>query len=811
MHRRTHIITITLALIFALTSLVGGYPATITLNTARAATNAPLPFTVPVASSFSATVATNRQNAIQLQGSDAEGTALTYATTSTPSHGSLSNLNSSTGVVVYTPTDGYVGADSFTYTVASGGDTSTAGTVTLAVTNAKTRIIDTIDPSMATGATGITFILTQAATSPGGLIPKGSSVSASVNSLGQFDISVYPSRSLTPAAYYQVWLKTSNLGQVLMGVYDIPLSTTTITLSPYKVTDTNLALQYSFASQAAVAGLVGAAATATTNTLLGTNPTNNALQKYNSGTGKFTNSTITDNGTAVTVAANTTVSGSVTTTGAVISENIALPAATKAMIANGQIPYSAEYVKGLVAYFDASTLDLAEGDKVASWPDLSGNARHAVQATGALQPTYHQSETFTESSAPYVTAGGTTQYLTVPIPASATKSFCLVIRNQTQFPTAYALNFDANNWFSTLAPNGSGRWTGYRTSLGGSTTPAGYAQEYSVPCWRMNSASSISVFMDGALVETYTPLDSALAAATSIKIGPGFGYLRQLAILDYGRAMTDAEVASHSTMLLGHNDLTWEVTYLGRNGVEYAPTLASEGVIVRKRGLRGKRSLVFLNHQASQTERVFFEATEQRAILTALVEAGYIVVISRQWDANALENSWGNDSALDANAELYDYVVAHYPVDTARVAMVGFSMGGISTALAFPDGRIPLKGAACFDCALDLAHLYANGFSSGINAAYQISGGNPYATATSGHDPRLLGAHASFSGKRLAFFRNTDDVIVNPTENTGDFQAQVASVATEETITSYTTGGGHLANIAASKTLLMEFLARCFA
>jgi hypothetical protein len=248
----------TLSLLVACALLVAHVPL------ARATTI----FTTPVASSFSTTVAANRQNAVQLQGSDAEGTSLTYATTSTPSHGTLSGLNASTGVVVYTPVADYVGADSFTFTVTSGGETSAAGTVTLTVTNRKTRIIDSVtDASGAPRSGKVTFILTQPVHSPSGLTPKGASVSASLNSSGQFDISVYPSRSLTPAAYYQVYWTGGAGQQELLGVYSIPLSTTTINLTPYKVVDTNLTAQYTFASEAAVAGLVAAVSDATLNSL----------------------------------------------------------------------------------------------------------------------------------------------------------------------------------------------------------------------------------------------------------------------------------------------------------------------------------------------------------------------------------------------------------------------------------------------------------------------------------------------------------------------------------------------------------------
>ena len=256
-----------LSLILILTLMLSGLahaPAS-----AVCAAPASAAFATPVAASFSTIVPAGRESAIVLQGSDADGTPLTYAIASSPSHGSLANLNASTGVVVYTPAAGYTGADSFTYTVTSGGDTSPAGTVTLTVSNSKTRIVDTVVNSSGTPRKGtITFVLTQPVTSPAGLVPAGASVSAQLNSAGQFDLSVFPSRSLQPAAYYQVWFTDSTtLKQELIGIYDIPFATNTITLAAYKVTDTALAARYTFASEAAVSALILAASTATLATL----------------------------------------------------------------------------------------------------------------------------------------------------------------------------------------------------------------------------------------------------------------------------------------------------------------------------------------------------------------------------------------------------------------------------------------------------------------------------------------------------------------------------------------------------------------
>jgi hypothetical protein len=271
-------------------------------------------FAGPVAASFSTAVPVTAQSVIQLQGSDADGTPLVYATTSSPAHGALSNLNAATGAVVYTPAAGYTGADSFNYTVTSGGATSAAGTVTITVTAARTRVIDTLtNPDGSPRQGKVSFFLTQAASSPSGTIPAKASVSAQLSPTGQFDVSLYPSRAVSPVQYYQAWFDDSvTRNTQLLGIYDIPAATTAVTLAGYRVTDANLSAQYVFASKAEVDALTAAVAAATTAQLFPSLTAGKHILWNGSG---FANSLISESGGAVTIGGNTTVSGTVTATG----------------------------------------------------------------------------------------------------------------------------------------------------------------------------------------------------------------------------------------------------------------------------------------------------------------------------------------------------------------------------------------------------------------------------------------------------------------------------------------------------------------
>ena len=90
----------------------------------------------PTANAQTTTTAENTADPIILTGTDPDSPALplTYAITTQPADGTLSNFNSATGAVTYTPNVGYVGPDSFAFTDSNGTNTSTPATVGIAVT-----------------------------------------------------------------------------------------------------------------------------------------------------------------------------------------------------------------------------------------------------------------------------------------------------------------------------------------------------------------------------------------------------------------------------------------------------------------------------------------------------------------------------------------------------------------------------------------------------------------------------------------------------------------------------------------------------
>jgi hypothetical protein len=164
------------------------------IQTTLTATITFVPDTAPVANNDNATTNLNTAVVITVlaNDTDAQGNIVpsTVAVGTPPAHGTAV-VNSVTGAVTYTPTLGYLGPDSFTYTVQdAAGNTSNVATVNLTINGTvdtitvtplyvqRTRLWSIIGASSARGSS-LTFYAGPDATGP----VIGSSV---VNRLGRF-------------------------------------------------------------------------------------------------------------------------------------------------------------------------------------------------------------------------------------------------------------------------------------------------------------------------------------------------------------------------------------------------------------------------------------------------------------------------------------------------------------------------------------------------------------------------------------------------------------------------------------------------
>ena len=122
------------------------------------------PNTAPTATDQAVPVAHNTAKAITLSGTDPESNPLTFATTSTPAHGVLSGTAPN---ITYTPTTGYSGPDSFTFT-ASDSALSDTGTISLTVAGPTATVPGAPTIGAATASEGEAAIAWSAPASTGG-------------------------------------------------------------------------------------------------------------------------------------------------------------------------------------------------------------------------------------------------------------------------------------------------------------------------------------------------------------------------------------------------------------------------------------------------------------------------------------------------------------------------------------------------------------------------------------------------------------------------------------------------------------------
>jgi CSLREA domain-containing protein len=105
----------------------------------------------PQTENLSITTTQNSGVKITLQASDVDSSSLTYSITKQPAHGAISSLSSSKGTLTYTPTNDYVGSDSFKFKVSDGTATSNTGTVSITVTSNNSANTKNETPTVSAG------------------------------------------------------------------------------------------------------------------------------------------------------------------------------------------------------------------------------------------------------------------------------------------------------------------------------------------------------------------------------------------------------------------------------------------------------------------------------------------------------------------------------------------------------------------------------------------------------------------------------------------------------------------------------------
>jgi uncharacterized protein YhjY with autotransporter beta-barrel domain len=147
-------------------------------------------YVIPTTSAKAQSVSFNTATSINLSANITVGTPVSISVPSGPSHGAVSALSvDSTGASVvttltYTPTNGYVGADSFTYTATNIAGTSTSATVSITVNAPPAPVTSAASPNVAYGSSNNVIDLTANITgfTTGNIVIVSAPVNGTINS-----------------------------------------------------------------------------------------------------------------------------------------------------------------------------------------------------------------------------------------------------------------------------------------------------------------------------------------------------------------------------------------------------------------------------------------------------------------------------------------------------------------------------------------------------------------------------------------------------------------------------------------------------
>lgn len=177
-------------------------------------------------------------------------------------------------------------------------------------------------------------------------------------------------------------------------------------------------------------------------------------------------------------------------------------------------------IAGLQGWYKADALVLNDGDAVATWPDSSGLANDAAQATGANQPIYKTSILNGQS---VVRFDGTNDFLTVAGITNNTATRTLFfVASATSVPTdrvVWALSGTA----LMGARNPDAQWFYYGNAVDAAIPIGGNAlTSFATIACRINSVTSVDLYRDEGAVTNLDPEDT-FAGAAALTIGANSG------------------------------------------------------------------------------------------------------------------------------------------------------------------------------------------------------------------------------------------------------------------------------------------------
>lgn len=293
--------------------------------------------------------------------------------------------------------------------------------------------------------------------------------------------------------------------------------------------------------------------------------------------------------------------------------------------------------------------------------------------------------------------------------------------------------------------------------------------------------NSISVRVNGGTVYTATRTKTPVAGGTALSVGAYADNLYHFLgrICEFGiwkRVLTDDECTA-----LYNAGAGLAYPFLGGAALyTTVDTTDGQGQNIRvlvpgNHAANAAYPIVLYHHGSGENQASLTGDALKQGVVRNLLGNGYLVASSNQHGEN-----WGAaPSEVDAR-NLYNYLSANY-LAAWRTVHFSQSAGGFPGLLTVCGDftTIPYtKGWVGIYPACDLANMYAGGYQSAIQTAFNIPGGGTYAAQTAGFDPVLLAA-SKFDGLRMRFYASSADAVVGKVANTDAMRTLVTGHATE--------------------------------
>lgn len=268
-------------------------------------------------------------------------------------------------------------------------------------------------------------------------------------------------------------------------------------------------------------------------------------------------------------------------------------------------------------------------------------------------------------------------------------------------------------------------------------------------------------------------------------------------LVAYSGVLTNDQIAINEYELIRHYAIEQAATFLIRD-------FGETRLLVPRTLADATAAPLVIYHHGSSESLSSINNEDKAEVVEALIAAGYRIL-----SCDASGNNWGSAAAIQDYKDAYE--IWDGIININKVVFLGQSMGGMTGLLSLVDAYwegipTPVQGFYGIYPACNLANVYANGFQTAIDAAYDIPGGGDYATQTAGHDPVLISS-SEYAGKRLRFTASYSDGLIDRTENSDAMSTHVSGDATEYEVVTHT--GVHGDPSAFLPSDIVAFFGRC--